>query len=199
MFSTDRSGGWVPALPRMVGGNRGQLVAVQHSEVGMRAIVTLSVLLALGCVGCGLQPGTAGGHKASPTTSTTTTVPVKLPVRCVHLKSSPGQRTVSLTNADNHGSFCVPRGTGVFVFLHESTPVLWAPIQSSSAVLERRPSGVMSLVRGETGAFFEAAKVGMAKLTSFEPRCQNGPHPGVHSRGRCPAPLRFSVTVHVLS
>ena len=165
----------------------------------MRAIVALTVLLALGCAGCGLRAGTVGGHKASPPTSPTTTAPVKRQMRCVHLKGSPGQRTVSLTHANNHGSFCVRRGTGVFVFLHESTPVLWAPIQSSSAVLERRPSGVMSLIRGETGAFFEAVKVGTARLTSFEPRCQNGPHPSsAHSRGHCPAPLRFSVMVHVL-
>jgi hypothetical protein len=57
----------------------------------------------------------------------------------------------------------------------------------------------MLLIRGETGAFFEAVRVGTAKVTSFEPRCPGGPHPGVHSRGRCPAPLRFAVTVHVLN
>ena len=163
----------------------------------MRAIAAIAAGLIL--VGCGLQARTAGGHKAAPTTSTTKAAPVKLPVRCVQLKSSPGQKTVSLTHANNHESVCVPRGTGIFVFLHELTPVLWAPIQSSSAALEHRPSGVMSLIRGETGAFFEAVKVGTAKLTSFEPRCKNGPHPGVHTRARCALPLRFSVTVHVLS
>lgn len=163
----------------------------------MRTLVTIAVLLALGCVGCGLQASTTSGRKAPPA------VPVKQPIDCVHLKASAGQRTVSLTNADNHGSFCVLRGTGIFVFLHASGPALWAPIQSSSAALERRPSGVLSLTLGETGAFFDAAEVGAAKLTSFEPRCPGGPHPGVqlggHSGGRCPAPLRFAVTVHVLS
>jgi hypothetical protein len=166
----------------------------------MRAVAAIAAGLIL--VGCGLQAGTAGGHQASPTTSTTTPVPVSRQIRCVHLKASPassGQRTVSLTHADNHGSFCVLRGTGIFVFLHELTPVLWAPIQSSSAAVEHRPSGVMSLIRGETGGFFVAAKVGTANLTSFEPRCRSGPHPGVHTRARCTAPLRFSVTVHVLS
>jgi hypothetical protein len=165
----------------------------------MRAIGTLTFLLVLGCVGCGLPAGTASGHKASPSTSITPTVPVKQQVRCVHLKASPGQRTVSLTNADNHGSFCVLRGTGIFVFLRESSPLPWTAIQSSSAAVARRPSGVMSLIRGETGAFFEAAEVGTAKLTSFEMRCPGDPHPGAHSHGRCPAPLRFAVTVHVLS
>lgn len=108
---------------------------------------------------------------------------------------------MSLTNVDNHGSFCVLRGTGIFVFLHKSTPVAWTLIQSSSAAVERRPSGVMSLARGVTGGFFEAVAVGTANLTSIAPRCPVGPRPGkarVHS-GRCPAPLRFKVTVHVLS
>jgi len=120
----------------------------------------------------------------------------------VHLRTTPGQKTVSLTNADNHGSFCVQRGTGIFVFLHKSTLVAWAPIQSNSAAVQRRPSGVMSLARNVTGAFFETAQVGTANLTSFEPRCPFGPRAGkagVHSSGHCPAPLRFVVTVHVLS
>lgn len=165
----------------------------------MRTLVAIAVLLVLGCTGCGLQTGTAGGHKPSPAmTSTTPVAPVKRQVRCVHMKASPGRRAVSLTNADNHGSFCVPRGTGIFVFLRAATPVLWTPIHSSSAAVERRPSGVMSLMRGETGAFFDAAEVGTANLTSFEPRCPGGPHP-LRTRGRCPAPLRFAVTVHVLS
>lgn len=175
----------------------------------MRAIAALTVLLVLGCAGCGLQNGATTGHQPPvrhPTRHRTTTplpshspkAPVNLPVSCVHLSSSPGQRTVSLTNVDNHGSFCVLRGTGVFVFLRASTAVLWAPIRSNSAALERRPSGVLSLTRGETGGFFEATEVGTATLTSFEPRCPSGPHPGARSGGRCPAPLRFAVTVHVL-
>jgi hypothetical protein len=169
----------------------------------MRTLVGIAVLLVLGCAGCGLQTVTAGGHKASPSVSATRAGPVKRQVGCVHLKAIPGrvisgQRTVSLTNADNHGSFCVRRGVGIFVFLHQATPVLWTPVQSNSAAVERRPSGVLSLTRGETGAFFEAAEVGTANLTSFEPRCPGGPHP-IKTRSRCPAPLRFAITVHVLS
>ncbi len=170
----------------------------------MRTLVAIAALLML--VGCGLQNGgTTGAPKAPPTTSpatptstptTTPTVPVEPPVNCVRLKASPALRTVSLTYADNHGSFCVLRGTGLFVFLHAQSPLLWTVIQSSSLALQRRPSGVMSLPRGETGAFFEASQVGTAKLTSFEPRCKSGPRAG--AGGRCPAPLRFEVTVHVL-
>lgn len=169
----------------------------------MRAIAATAAGLLL--VGCGLQTGTTGASKASSSPSGTQSAPLKPNVRCVHLKAGPGrvpgQRTVSLTSADNHGSFCVPRGTGVFVFLHESTHLPWTPIRSSSAVLEPRPNGALSLARGVTGAFFLAAQAGTAKLTSSEPRCFGGPHPG--HRGqlgvRCPAPLEFAVTVHVLS
>lgn len=165
----------------------------------MRAIAALAVLLALGCAGCGLRTGgNADGHAASPGAPTSApTAPVARHIRCVRLRSLPGSRTVSVTNADNHGSFCVLRGTGIFVFLEKVTPALWTPVQASSAAVERRPSGVMSLTRGETGAFFEATEVGTARLTSFEPRCPNGPHPSRASH--CPAPLRFVVTVHVIS
>ena len=163
----------------------------------MRTIAAIAAGLLL--VGCGLQTGTTGGHKSSPSASATTpAAPVTRHVNCVHLKATPGQSTISLTNVNNHGSFCVPRGSGLFVFLHASTPVLWTPIQSSSAVLAHRPSGRLSLMAGETGAFFVAAEAGTAKVTSFEPRCPGGPHPRVHRSGRCPAPLRFAVTVHVL-
>lgn len=166
----------------------------------MRILVAIAALLML--AGCGLQAGgSAGGPKAPSTTSSvptptaTPTVPVT-PVHCVRLKTSPALRTVSLTYASNHGSFCVPRGTGLFVFLHAQSPVLWTVIKSSSPALQRRPSGVMSLTRGETGGFFEAAGVGTAKLTSFEPRCKSGPRVGTPAR--CPAPLHFEVTIHVL-
>lgn len=175
----------------------------------MRAIAALTVLVMLGCAGCGLQNGAPTGHQPParhPTRHRTTTpspshspeAPVNLPVSCVHLGSLPGRRTVSLTNADNHESFCVLRGAGIFVLLRESSPEPWAPIQSNSRAVERRPSGLREPAAGGTGAFFEAVEVGTATLTSFEPRCPGGPHPGGHSGGRCPPPLRFAVTVHVL-
>ncbi len=107
----------------------------------------------------------------------------------------PGQRTVSLSNRDNDKTVCVRRGTGVFVFLHSSTARMWNPIQTSSAALSRRPSGVMSLVRGVTGAYFVAASLGHATLTSFISRCPSGPQ--FVAQARCPAPTRFKVTVYV--
>lgn len=149
----------------------------------MRAIFAVAILLV---VGCGVQP--SPGPKA----------PAKPQASCVRLRTTPAQRNVTLTYADNHRSFCVERGTGIFVFLHGQTPVLWTAIQASSSAIERRPSGVMSLVRGETGAFFEAVGPGAATLTSVEPRCPSGPRPGVRMPRRCPAPLHFSVVVHVL-
>lgn len=151
----------------------------------MRVIFAVAVLV---LVGCGVQSSTV--HTLPKARS-------KPQVSCVHPATTPGQKNVTLTQADNHKSFCVTRGTGIFVFLHGQTAELWTAIQVSSAAVERRPSGVMSLVRGETGGFFEAVGPGAATLTSFEPRCPSGPHPGLRLPRHCPAPLRFSITVHV--
>lgn len=150
----------------------------------MRAIFVVAVLL---LVGCGVQTPSAHTGPARPAR------PARPQVSCVHLRTTPSLRNVTLTYADNKRSFCVARGTGIFVFLHGLTPQLWGVIQASSSAVERRPSGVMSLMRGETGAFFEAVGSGAATLTSFEPRCP----PGERQPRRCPAPLRFSVIVHV--
>jgi len=160
----------------------------------MRAIpglATAAMLVAI--VGCGSLAATH--HKRIGDGDNDPLVPVIRPVHCVHLRPVPGQQTVSLSMADNHQTFCVRRGTGLFVFLHSPNSHLWSPILSNSAALSRRPSGVMSLIRGETGAYYVAAGLGRATLTSSDPRCPNGPHPGV----RCPAPLRYSVTVYVLA
>jgi len=163
----------------------------------MRAIFAVAVLF---LVGCGVQAPSAHTTPARhrPATSAKPTVPAGRQVSCVHLRATPSLRTVTLSYADNKKSFCVTRGTGIFVFLRGQTPQLWTVIQASSAALERRPSGVMSLMRGETGAFFEAVGPGAATLTSFESRCPSGPRPGERQPRRCPAPLRFSVTVHVV-
>ncbi len=158
----------------------------------MRISVALAAgLIASALVGCGTQVGTVTGPKPG---GTGHKVPVT-PSACVHLRPTPGDRSVSLTNADNHKSFCVARGTGVFVFLHSATSHLWTPIQSSSSALSRRPSGVMSLARGVTGAYYVAAGLGRATLTSAVSRCPKGPHPS--AGGRCPAPILYSVTVYV--
>jgi hypothetical protein len=168
----------------------------------MRAIAGLAAaLVAAAVVGCGNRAVSPAQHVAdtvSPAQHVTDNdplpkIPHNLPVRCVHLRPVLSQRTVSLTDADNHKTFCVRRGTGIFVFLHSPTSRPWSPIQSSSSVLSRRPSGVMSLVRGETGAYYVAAGLGHATLTSGVSRCPNGPHAG----SRCLVPLEFSVTVYV--
>jgi hypothetical protein len=158
----------------------------------MRAIAGLAVaLVAAAVVGCGNVA--VASHKHVADNDPALKIPISRHVQCVHLRSTPSQRTVSLTDADNHKMFCVRRGTGIFVFLHSPTSRLWSPIQSSSSVLSRRPSGVLSLVRGETGAYYVAAGLGRATLTSAVVRCTNGPHGG----SRCPMPLEFSVTVYV--
>lgn len=157
----------------------------------MRVIAGLAAtLIAAAVVGCGTVTATSHKRGGDGDNDPIPRTPV---TRCVHLAPTPGQRTVSLGGADNHKTFCVLRGTGIFVFLHSSTLRLWSPIQSSSSVLSRRPSGVMSLVRGETGAYYVAAGLGRATLTSGVSRCPSGPHGG----SRCPPPLQFSVTVDV--
>jgi hypothetical protein len=164
-------------------------------EACMRAIAGLAgAALLAAIVGCGSLAVTH--HQRVGDRDHDPVIPIIVPVHCLHLRPVPGQRTVSLSLADNHKAICVRRGTGVFVFLHSPNSHLWSPILSSSAVLSRRPSGVMSLMRGETGAFYAAAHVGRATLTSSVSRCPNGPHPS--ARARCPAPIMFWVTVSVL-
>lgn len=158
----------------------------------MRAIAALAAaLVAAAVVGCGNVAVSPAKHVAD--NDPVPKIPLNRPVPCAHLRPVPSQRTVSLTDADNHKTYCVPRGTGIFVFLHSPTLRLWSPIQSSSSVLSRRPSGVMSLVAGETGAYFVATGLGHTTLTSGVSRCPSGPHGG----SRCPVPLEFSVTVYV--
>jgi hypothetical protein len=95
-------------------------------------------------------------------------------------------------DADNGKTFCVARGTGIYVFLHSGLTQahLWQSIRPSSGVLEGRVSGMMTLPRGVTGAYFGAARPGMATLTSTKAPCPAAGSP-------CTAQLHFKVTVVV--
>ena len=165
----------------------------------MRAIAGVATaLIAAAVVGCGTVATTPHKRVGDGDNDPLPRI-LNWPAHCAQLRSTPGQRTVSLTDADNHKTFCVRRGAGIFVFLHSPTMRLWSPIQSNSSALSRRPSGVMSLMRGETGAYYVAAGLGHATLTSGLSRCPNGPHGGrvAHTEARCPPPLEFSVTIYV--
>ena len=93
---------------------------------------------------------------------------------------------------DNCKTFCAPTGTGVYVFLHSgpNPGALWRSIHPSSGVLEGRASGLMSLARGVTGAYFGAARPGTVTLTSTRSPCAAAGSP-------CATRLLFKVTVVV--
>jgi hypothetical protein len=91
--------------------------------------------------------------------------------RCVTPKlTSPG-RSFTITDKDNGKSFCVTAGTGVFIFLHGAPVRMWAQIKPSSAAIQPRPSGKMTLARGVTGGYFVATRTGAAFLMSVRTPC----------------------------
>jgi hypothetical protein len=110
-------------------------------------LVAASVLAA----GCGAQP--AGKRPAAVVT-------------CLTPRPAGPGRSFTIDGRDNGRSFCVRAGTGIFVFLHGKPARMWSPILSSSASVQRRPSGVMSLALGVTGGYFVASGKGRATLSS---------------------------------
>jgi hypothetical protein len=115
-------------------------------------------VLAAGC-GTSAAPGDPG-------TVAPTTRPPAAQAKCVPARG----RTVSIGIADNGKSFCVPAGTGVYVFLHGTAAHLWTAIRPSSTALQPRPSGVMSLTAGTTAGYFVTVRPGVATLTSARVR-----------------------------
>jgi hypothetical protein len=111
-------------------------------------------------------------------------------VHCVTPKLS--GNTFDIGDKDSGKTFCVAKGTGIYVFLHSGPTQahLWQSIHPSSGVLEGRVSGMMSLARGVTGAYFGAARPGTATLTSSRTPCQAAGSP-------CATRLHFKVTVVV--
>lgn len=152
----------------------------------MRGTALIAAVMAtgvtLGTTSCG-QPtaGAIGGTAARKQAS------------CVAPKLTMPGRTFTLTNADNGKSYCLAPGTGVFVFLHGTPVVAWAPIHPSSAAIQRRPSGEMMLARGVTGGFFVAVRTGQAELTSARPPCRAGSVSASPAAAHCTASSFFSV------
>ena len=105
-------------------------------------------------------------------------------------------RSFVITEKDNGKSYCVVAGTSMFVFLHSGYSNLWSRIRVSSAALQPRPSGVMSLARGVTGASFLASKLGQATLESHRAPCHPAAMPS--NQGACRGPTAFRVTVRIL-
>jgi len=100
-----------------------------------------------------------------------------------------------LTNSDNKKVLCVLPGVGVFVALHGTPKELWTAVASSSAALQARPNGALSLPVGVTGAFFVAVAPGTAKLTSTLRPCPA--KPPSRAAGPCVKLIKFSVTIKV--
>jgi hypothetical protein len=83
-------------------------------------------------------------------------------------------------------------GTSMFVFLHGAPSRMWAHVNASSQALQPRPSGVFSLARGVTGAYYLAAKLGHVTLESSRLPC----HPAASaSQATCGAKNLFRVTI----
>jgi len=143
-------------------------------ETDMRGAALIAVL-AVGVSGATAACGQASGGKT---------------VHCVRPKLSDNAFEIS----DNGKTFCAGTGTGIYVFLHSGRTQahLWRSIHPSSGVLEGRASGMMSLARGVTGAYFGAARPGTVTLTSTRSPCAAAGSP-------CATRLLFKVTVVVRS
>jgi hypothetical protein len=122
-------------------------------QAGMKLSLVMGPLIAASVLaaGCGAQP--AGKRPAAIVT-------------CVTPRPGGPGRSFTIDGRDNGKSFCVRAGTGIFVFLHGKPATMWSPILSSSGAVQRRPSGVMSLALGVTGAYFVASGHGRATLSS---------------------------------
>lgn len=127
-------------------------------------LMVTAVSVGLMVTGCGRAPS---GQNASvrPSSSGSSSV------SCVTPKLTGPGRTFTITEKDSGKVYCVVPGVGVYVFLHGTEANPWGPITPSSPALRRRVSGVMTLPLGVTGGFFEAAKLGTAKLTSTRRAC----------------------------
>jgi hypothetical protein len=98
-------------------------------------------------------------------------VPVVRRAGCVTPKLTKPGKNFTITEKDNGKTYCVIAGTSMFVFLHGNPSRMWSTIHPSSALLTPRPSGVFSLARGVTGAYYLAAGLGNVTLTSSRLPC----------------------------
>jgi hypothetical protein len=112
--------------------------------------------------GCGQQQLTGAGGTGQAS---------KAQARCVTPKAAAPAHGLTVTERDNGKSFCVVTGTGIFVVLRGSPADLWRAIKPSSAALQPRPNGRLSLVVGATGGYFVASRLGKVTLTSARGPC----------------------------
>jgi hypothetical protein len=117
-------------------------------------------------IGCGALASCGGGGATA----------AKLP-SCVQAPAGIGPDAgATLQLADLGHTVCLRHGEVLTVFL--AAPVgepMWASVTSANRkVLAPRSSGVMTLVRGVTGAVFAGGDRGVTELTSTRPPCAAG-------------------------
>lgn len=171
---------------------------------------TAIVKLATGLVlveltaGCGIQTRAGGGGSRHHGPGSPDCTPSAQPggthatsTKCVHPRKGSGRTTINLTNSANKKVLCVLPGVGVFITLHGTPHAMWTTVASSSAALQPRPNGALSLPVGVTGAYFVATAPGTAKLTSTLRPCSAKPR--THAAAPCLKLIKFSVTIKVPS
>src|SRR5215470_12660855 len=164
----------------------------------MRGVPVLTAVIIGGAAviaGCGQQH--PGSGVAAPAPSASPSHPM---AACANASPAAHPGKLIITAADNGKTFCVTRGTSVAVFLKGTQVRKWSTIRASSAVLQPRASGELTLPIGVTGASFAAVQPGTAIISSGQPAC--GPPNGSSSSGsgtlECGAILEFRVTVTVV-
>ncbi|HEV3232118.1 MAG TPA: hypothetical protein VG245_07675 [Candidatus Dormibacteraeota bacterium] len=148
-----------------------------------KALAILAATLPLAA--CGAATGGPGaGGAASP-------VPCVSPAPPVIYGAN-----ASLNNSHNGRTVCLHVGDVMTVLLRGADPAFalrWSPITASDVtVLKPRGTGALTLARGVTGAMYQAAATGEARLTSSYPPC-------TQDSVTCDPTTRWSVTVRVVT
>src|SRR5215470_5381816 len=141
----------------------------------MRGVPVLTAVIIGGAAviaGCGQQH--PGSGVAAPAPSASPSHPM---AACANASPAAHPGKLIITAADNGRSFCVTRGTNVTVFLKGTTDATWDQIRASSAVLQPRANGELTLPIGVTGASFAAVQPGTAIISSGRPACGPGSTP----------------------
>jgi hypothetical protein len=156
-------------------------------------------LVAAVTAGCGTVQAASSGHQGQRSgTPAATPAGARGPASC--------HGAAAITQADNGETFCVKVGATVTVLLHSRDSSLWLVPLASGGALKPVPSGMASLVKGVTGAWFAAVRPGHVLVTSVRPPCQtaisaSGGKGGLEPGDSVPKsyPLRFCAPGHRFS
>jgi hypothetical protein len=157
-------------------------------------------LVAVLAIGCGsvqaARSGPQGQRSSAPVASSAA---ARGPASC-------HGAAAAITQADNGETFCVKVGARVTVLLHSRDSSLWLAPLASGGALKPVPSGMASLVKGVTGAWYAAVRPGHVLVTSVRPPCYtaisaSGGKGGLEPADSVPRsyPLRFCAPGHRFS